>query len=91
MASRPPRYPATMPSEKNGPEEEDMGEGEITLEKRIGRHDQRLNTVAALLKDEGARSVANLGCGIRRLGRVGKGGLYRETFGSPSQIAAFKR
>lgn len=48
-------------------EEEDNGEVEAAVERRIGLHDQRLNAVAALLDALEARTVADLGCGEGKL------------------------
>ncbi|MFQ5567016.1 MAG: 3' terminal RNA ribose 2'-O-methyltransferase Hen1, partial [Paracoccaceae bacterium] len=59
--------------EETGEDEAPKEEPEEALEKPIRLHDLRLDTVAAVLKEQGARSVLDLGCGegklLRRLVR----------------------
>lgn len=45
-------------------------DAEIALEERIGLHQQRLETVASVLKERGARRVLDLGCGEGKLIRL---------------------
>jgi 3' terminal RNA ribose 2'-O-methyltransferase Hen1 len=45
----------------------DQDEQETVVEERIGLHQQRLGTVVAVLKNNGARRVLDLGCGEGKL------------------------
>ena len=58
---------ALQPLDDADGEEDDGPNAEAAVERALGLHDQRLNRVAELLKDEGCQTVGDLGCGEGKL------------------------